>query len=76
MSKNFNNKACHPEPTAVVYRHIHSNRNHVDLCLQGSSDLRLCGSQLDQNIAPILLFLDDPLMFFPALGVNFSFTLF
>ncbi len=31
-------------------------RNHMDLCLQGSGDLRMCGSQADLNTARILVF--------------------
>ena len=27
------------------------NRNRVDLCLQGSGDLRMCASQTDRNTA-------------------------
>ena len=44
----------------------------MDLCLQASGDLRMCGSQTDQNIAQILLFLDDLLMFYQAFGMNLS----
>ncbi len=40
------------------------------LCLQGSGDLHMCGSQTDRNIARILVFLDDILMFYQAFGVN------
>ncbi len=43
VCKNLNNKVCHPVPTTVV--HIYSNRNHVDLSLQGSGHLRMCSSQ-------------------------------
>ncbi len=50
------------------------NRNHVDLSLQGRGDLRMCGSQTDQNITQILLFLDDLLMFYQAFGINVSFN--
>ncbi len=46
----------------------------MDLCLQESGDLRICGSQTEQNIAQILLFLDDLLMFYHAFGVNLSFN--
>ncbi len=46
----------------------------MDLCLQGSGDLHICGSQTDQNIARILLFLDDLLMFYQPSGVNLSFN--
>ncbi len=35
------------------------NRNHMDLCLQGSGDLCMCGSQTNQNIIQILLFIGD-----------------
>ncbi len=36
--------------------HIYTvNRNHVDLCLQGSVDLHKCISQMNQNIAQILV---------------------
>ncbi len=31
----------------------------MDLCLQGSGDLRMRGSQTDRNIAQILVFLDN-----------------
>ena len=63
-SINFNNKAYRPVPTIRIYM---VNRNHMDLCLQGSGDLRKCGSQTDQNIA---LFLDDVSMFYEAFCVN------
>ena len=56
--KIFNNKACRLVPTTVVHSHIYGTRNHMDLCLKGSSNLRMCGSQMDRNIAQILLFLD------------------
>ncbi len=49
--KIFNIKACHPAPTAVVYMHIYGNRNHMDLRFQGSTDLRMGGSQTDQNVS-------------------------
>ncbi len=39
------------------------NRNHMDLCLQGSGSLCICGSQTDRNIAKILVSLDDLLCF-------------
>ncbi len=39
------------------------NGNHVNLVLQGSGDLCMCHSQMDWNIAQILLFLDDLFMF-------------
>ncbi len=35
------------------------NRNRVDLCLQGSGHLCMCGSQTDRNTARIKVFLDD-----------------
>ena len=35
----------------------------MDLCLQGSGDLSMCGSQTDRNTARILVFWDDFLMF-------------
>ncbi len=35
------------------------NRNHVDVYSLGSGDLHMCGSQMDRNIARILVFLDD-----------------
>ncbi len=66
-SINFNNKACRPVPTICIYM---VNRNRVDLCLQGSGDLCMCGSQTDQNIARVLVFLDDLLMFYQAFGMN------
>ena len=58
----------------MVYTRIYGNRDHMDLCLQGSGDLHMCGSQMDRNIAHsrILLFLDDLLMFYQAFGVNLS----
>ncbi len=49
-SINFNNKARRPVPTIHIYT---VNRNRVDLCLQGSSNLRMCSSQTDQNTARI-----------------------
>ena len=52
-SINFNNKPCRPVPTIRIYT---VNRNRVDLCLQGSGDLRMCGSQTDRNTARILMF--------------------
>ncbi len=69
--KSFNNKACHPVPTTVVYRRIYpvTGTNRVDLCLQGRSD-----SQTDQNITQILLFLDGHLMFHQAFVVNLTFN--
>ena len=72
--KNFNNKAYCLVPTTVVYMHIYGSRNHMDPCLQGSGDLCMCGSQTDQNIAQILPFLDNLLMFYQAVGVNLSFN--
>ncbi len=42
----------------------------MDLYLQGSSDLRMCGSQTDQNTTQILLFWGDHLMFYRVFGVN------
>ncbi len=42
----------------------------MELCLQGSGDLRMCGSQRDRNTARILMFLDNLLMFYQAFGVN------
>ncbi len=42
----------------------------MDLCLQGGGDLHMCGSQMDKNIALILGFLYDLLMFSQAFGVN------
>ncbi len=54
--------------------HINGNKNHVELFLQGSGDLQMCGSQADQNITHILLFRDDLLMFCEAFGVNLSFN--
>ncbi len=44
-----------PAPTIHIYT---VNRNHVDLCLQGSGILCMCRSQTDSNIAQILVFLD------------------
>ncbi len=46
------------------------NRSHIDLCLQGSGDLHMCGSQKSWNITQILVFLDNLLMFHQAFGVN------
>ncbi len=43
----------------------------MDLCLQGSGDLRICGSQMNWNIAKILVFLDFILMPYQVFGVNF-----
>ncbi len=63
-SINFNNKARHPVPTIRIYMYT-VNRNCVDLCLQGSGDLRMCGSQTDWNIARIL-------MFFTVFGWSFD----
>ncbi len=68
-SKNFNNKVCRPMPTTVVYS---GNRNHINLCLQGSGDLRMCGSQTDWNITLILMLIGDLLTFHHAFGVNLS----
>ena len=42
----------------------------MDLCLQGSGYLRMCGSQTDWNTARNLVFLDDLLFFYQAFGVN------
>ena len=71
---NFNNTACCLLPIIVVYIHIYGNMKHMDLCLQGSGDLHMRGSQTDQNITRILLFLDDLLIFYQAFGVNLSFN--
>ncbi len=49
-SINFNNKACHLVPTIRIPVYT-VNRNHVDLCLQGSGDLHMCGSQTVWNKA-------------------------
>ncbi len=47
------------------------NRNHMDLSLQGSGNLLMCGSQMDWNIAWILVFFDMIFfMFYGAFGVN------
>ncbi len=67
MSINFNNKACRPVPTMRIYT---VNRNRVDLCLQGSGDLRMCGSQTGPEYRSNSVFLDDLLMFYQAFGVN------
>ncbi len=67
-SINFSDKACHPLPTIHIYMYM-VNRNHMNLCLQASADLLMFGSQIDQNIARILI-LDDLLMFCQAFGVN------
>ncbi len=62
---NFNNAACHPLPTRVVYACTHDifkltgTTRSRDLCLHQSSNLCMCGSPTDENIAQILLFLDD-----------------
>ncbi len=74
VPKKFNNKACCPVPTTGVYTHIYGNRNHMDLCLQGRCNLRMSDNQTEQNIAQILLFLDDPSMFYQAFGVSLSFN--
>ena len=66
-SINFNNKACCRVPTIHIYT-VH--RSQMDLYLQGSSDLRMCGSQTDQNTTQILLFWGDHLMFYRVFGVN------
>ncbi len=42
----------------------------MDLCLQGSGNLHMFGSQTDWNIATILVFLGDLWMFCQAIGVN------
>ncbi len=72
-SINFNNKACRQVPTIRIYIHLYTvKRNRVYLCLQGSGDLRMCGSHTDRNTARILMFCtfwDDILMFYLAFGV-------
>ncbi len=40
-----------------IFMCIYGNRNHRDLCLQGTDHLRMYGSQTDQNMVRILLFL-------------------
>ncbi len=47
----FNNKACRLVPTELCYM-------HVDLCVQRTGDLRMCGSQTDWNVARRLRFLE------------------
>ena len=59
--------------THVIYT---VNRNRVDLCLQASGGLRMCGSQTDRNTAQILVFLDDLLMFYQQFGVNLMWCVF
>ncbi len=49
--------------------------NHVDLCLQGSGDFCMCGSQTDRNImniAQILVFLDDLFEVLPGICGEFD----
>ncbi len=75
--KNFKYKAYGPVPTAVVCTGTHfcSERNYMDLCLQGIGNLLMCCcSQMDQNITQILLFLDDQLLFYQAFHVIFFFN--
>ncbi len=73
--KKFNNKDCRAVPTILIKHifNIYGDRNHVNLCLQGSGDLRMYSSQTDQNIAQILLFLDDLLMSYQTFSVTLSF---
>ena len=61
---NFKNKACRPVSTI---RTCMVNSNRVDLRLQGSGNICMCGSLTD-----LLLFLDDLLMFYHTFGVNFD----
>ena len=42
----------------------------MDLCLKGSGNLRMCGSQTDQNTTEILVFLDGLFIYYHAFGVN------
>ena len=68
MSKNFDNKACHLVSTTVVYTHIYGIEElRGPLLTQRSGNLRMCGSQTDWNIAQILLFLDNLLIFYRRL---------
>ncbi len=46
------------------------NRNRVDLYLQGSGNLCMCGSQTDWNTVRIFVFLDDLLMYYQAFDAN------
>ncbi len=46
--------------------------NHMDLFLQENGDLHMCSSQTEQNIAQILLFLDDLLMFHQTFCVSYN----
>ena len=53
-SINFNNEACGPVLTTLIHVYMYMvNRNRVDLCLQGSGDLCMRGSQTDWNTAQI-----------------------
>ncbi len=56
-------KACGLLPTTVVYMHIYGNRNHMDLCSQGSANLCMSGNLLD-----------DLMIFYQAFGVTMSFN--
>ena len=61
--KNFNNKGL-----------LTVTGTTNDFCLLGSADLHMCCSQTDQNIAGILFFLNNLLMFYQAFGLNLSFN--
>ncbi len=63
--KNFNNKGLLT---------VTGTTNDLDVCLLGSADLHMCCSQMDQNIAGILFFLNNLLMFYQAFGLNLSFN--
>ena len=54
----------------VHYAYIYKQEPRGPLFIQGSGNVRMCGSQTDRNIAQILVFLDDLLMFYKAFDVN------
>ncbi len=53
-----------------VIQYLQHSKQEPHGPLQGSGNLRMCGSQTDRNTARILVFLDDLLMFYQAFGVN------
>ncbi len=61
-------------PFGVLILRFHckygNRKYYVDLYLQASADLHMCCSQTDRNIAQILLFLGDVLMFYQAFSVR------